>query len=102
MTPIRPAFPTWDARDRLGQISFPLASTSAPLQAADLLAHLTYLRINERIGERPVDEGNLSLLMACINNTHGKRQQIWIEEDGLRKMIRDAKSLSPRWDHKLS
>lgn len=65
----------WQSRDRLGDPSFPKASETPQLQAADLLVHLTYLHMLERHREGKwlvQPQGNLRLCLrnACCPSDH--------------------------------
>lgn len=53
-------------RERLGMPSFPLVKETPPLQAADLLAQLTYQDTLERFSSKTQNEGPTGLLAACL------------------------------------
>jgi len=55
-------------RDRIGSVSFPPAKDTPPLQAADLLSHLTYLDVQERIATNGWDKHPTGLLKMCLAN----------------------------------
>lgn len=57
----------WSKKNRLGDISFPMASETPELQAADLLAYLTYLHFLERIKANKALKPT-GLLALCLVN----------------------------------
>ena len=92
---------TWKSRDRLGEPLFPLAQETAPLQAADLLVHLIYKHMLERVesGERGTFTKMPSDLAGfCIANVQDQSKElVYQDKECLRKMIDKAKSISPKW-----
>jgi hypothetical protein len=62
----------WKNKKQLGDISFPMAAETPELQAADLLAYLTYVHMVERIkaGSGPMKP--TGLLALCLRNTRSQ------------------------------
>lgn len=59
----------WKSKDRLGDPAFPLASETPQLQAADLLVHLTYQYLLDRLAAGGAVISHLSPLFAeCLRN----------------------------------
>ena len=86
----------WKKKDRLGDIAFPMASETPELQAADLLAYLTYLHLRERIrfNKGPVKPSGL--LATCLKNTrhhddHGFQDKSCLFETLKKASARGAK-----------
>jgi hypothetical protein len=59
----------WISKPRVGDITFPMASETPELQAADLLAHLTYLHMLERNKVKDWSPKPGGLLALCLRNT---------------------------------
>jgi hypothetical protein len=59
----------WISKPRVGDIAFPMASETPELQAADLLAHLTYLHMAERSEANNWSAKPSGLLALCLRNT---------------------------------
>lgn len=94
------AISTWKSRDRLGKLKFPLATETAPLQAADLLVHITYRMLDDwrntgRTGQSP--PYIYELLELSTANMRSKADHVFQDEKLLRKMIDQAKSIVPHW-----
>jgi hypothetical protein len=93
------AINTWSSRDRLGDPDFPPAEETAPLQAADLLAHAIYLHMQERIGAG--ESGDFTrfpsgLARLCLTSANAG-DLVYQNKTCLRKMLDQAKSLCPAW-----
>jgi hypothetical protein len=71
------------------------------LQAADLLVHLVYLHMTERVGEG--ERGNFSrmpteLAGLCMANVRDQKNEfVYQNKETLQHMIDTAKVISPRW-----
>jgi hypothetical protein len=59
----------WTSKSRVGDIAFPMASETPELQAADLLAHLTYLHMVERNKLKDWNSKPGGMLALCLKNT---------------------------------
>jgi len=62
----------WKTKDRLGEPSFPLASQTPQLQAADLLVHLTYHHMLERHEAQDWKVQPSGLLRHCLRNLRSR------------------------------
>jgi len=98
---IKKSFNTWHSRDRLGEPAFPPAENTAPLQAADLFAHVLYLHMQEEIANgRSGDFTKLPSGIAglCVRNARSPSDLVYQDKACLLKTIEQAKSLSPAWN----
>lgn len=78
----------WKSMDRLGMPSFPLASQTAQLQAADLLVHLIYQRGIQCAGYRSWQTAPKSELLAkCIRNSLHPDDHTVFTKDALQNKI---------------
>ncbi len=73
-------------RERLGEIAFPLAKQTPPLQAADLLAYLTM----ERMPKNNVSDPPEGWLARCVANTRMPDDHVFFERETLRAALADA------------
>ena len=84
---------TWHSRDRLGMPSFPLASETAQLQAADLLVHLTYRHMLEwqKTGkvENPSD-----LLGLCLTNMRARADHVYQNKESFNDILEQCKDIA--------
>jgi hypothetical protein len=94
------AFSTWKSRDRLGKFFFPLAEVTAPLQAADLLVHLSYRHMEAWFTKEPLPAWISELLNICLTNMACSKDHVYQDREGLQKMIDDARALVPGWDER--
>ncbi len=79
--------PSFDERYRLGTIDFPLASKTPQLQAADLLAYLTYDYICEKKRRRNWLLPPADLLRNIL--VRGEREdQVYFDDEQMRRMLR--------------
>jgi hypothetical protein len=62
----------WENKNQLGDISFPMASETPELQAADLLAYLTYLHLVGRIKTGRGPSKPTGLLAMCLRNNRSQ------------------------------
>jgi hypothetical protein len=62
----------WKKKNQLGDIFFPMASKTPELQAADLLAYLTYLHLSARIILNRGPSKPTGLLALCLHNTRSQ------------------------------
>jgi hypothetical protein len=94
------AISTWKSRDRLGAPRFPSAAETAPLQAADLLVHVTYRMLDDwrttgKTGQSPPH------IYECLElstaNMRSKADHVYQDKGLLQQMIDQAKSIVPHW-----
>jgi Protein of unknown function (DUF3800) len=83
----------WTSKSRLGDISFPMASETPELQAADLLAHLTYLHMVERnrLNDWGVKPGGL--LALCLHNSRSQRDHAYQNRKAIMETFEKARRL---------
>jgi hypothetical protein len=96
---MKKAYSSWTSRDRLGDSSFPLAQSTAPLQAADLMAHSIYLHMQEEIAAgRSGDFTKLPLGIARLCVANGiSSNLVYQNKECLRETLDQARSLCPAW-----
>ena len=81
----------WGSKDRLGDSTFPRASDTPQLQAADLLVHLSYQMFLELHASNK-DEIELSPLLAeCMRNRQTKEDVGFQDKNCLESLINAAK-----------
>jgi hypothetical protein len=85
---------TWHTRDRLGVPSFPLASETAQLQAADLLVHLTYRHMLEWQKTGKVQNPS-DLLGLCLRNRRIKEDHVYQDRDSFNDILEQCKEIAP-------
>jgi len=78
-------------RDRIGKISTPPAKKTPPLQAADLLAHLTYLDVQERMAASGWDKQPPGLLKICMANRLMQEDTVYYNKACINKTLRAPK-----------
>ena len=91
---------TWKSRDRLGTPNFPSAMDTAPLQAADLLVHTTYLMLNDWRNSKKIGQSAphvYEILDLSLGNMRSKADHVYQDKVLLRKLIDQAKSIVPHW-----
>lgn len=71
-----------NCKSNLGQISFPTGLEAVHLQAADLLAYLTYQFLEERIDNDKADLG--PLLRKALSNAKDPKHFPLFNEEGIR------------------
>jgi hypothetical protein len=71
----------------MGSISFPLAAKTAQLQAADLLAHLTYLHLLKTLFSQDVPQDYMQVLAPCLANTKKELHHVYQTGGLLRKVL---------------
>jgi len=79
----------WSKKNRLGDISFPMASETPELQAADLLAYLTYLHFLERIKANKALKPT-GLLALCLVNTRSQDDHGFQDKTCLADILKQA------------
>ena len=87
--------PDSERRERMGDIDFPLASETAPLQAADLLAYLTYQHSLNKAKEwnaQPCD-----LLRLCLQRTQSLEHHTYLNRDGLELLLSEMRPALREW-----
>lgn len=85
----------WNSMDRLGTALFPRASETAQLQAADLLAHLTYLQMREWLARATVLKPS-ALLADCLANA--SIRPVYQDRECLDKMLSQSRKIVWGWD----
>jgi hypothetical protein len=85
-------------RERLGQISFPLARETPELQAADLLTYLTALDVERRIASGDFTVEPKGYLREFWVRTRMKEDHSLINKASLTESIRRTHELSGNWD----
>jgi hypothetical protein len=85
----------WLTRDRIGEPLFPLAADTAPLQAADLLVHLTYNYFLQRLG-KPASRPS-GLLDLCVANSKTHQDHGYQNATTMEAFLSSAQELVPRW-----
>jgi hypothetical protein len=80
----------WKHKKKLGDIAFPMASETPELQAADLLAYLTYLHLTERIkaGKGPMKP--TGLLALCLKNIRSQNDHGFQQKNELAAILKTA------------
>ncbi|MGD0793695.1 MAG: hypothetical protein ABR920_18180, partial [Terriglobales bacterium] len=73
----------WKTKDRLGKPSFPLASQTPQLQAADLLVHLTYQHMLERHKAQNWKVQPSGLLRQCLRNLRSREDHAFQNKECL-------------------
>lgn len=88
---------TWKSVDRLGTPLFPLASETAPLQAADLLVHLTYLHMNEWKANKKIVKQS-PFLTECLQNSRSNEDHSYQNRKCLQRILEQSRQIVPDWD----
>lgn len=88
---------SWKTKDRLGDPTFPLASETPQLQAADLLAHLTYLHMQEWIAKGS-GAAPSPLLRTCLANKRCHADHQYQDKECLQHTLDGIRSFIPRWN----
>jgi hypothetical protein len=88
---------TWKGRDKLGVLSAPLASETPQLQAADLLAYLTYRHMVEWNAHGKVAQPS-ELLSACLKNSRGNFDHQYSCKESMSSIIKEARKVFGNWD----
>lgn len=88
----------WQTRDRLGTVEFPLAKETPELQAADLLAFLTYRHMEERYALNDWSVGPSGLLATCLRKVRSPYDHGFETKDSLQVAFDNLNRLSPGWD----
>jgi hypothetical protein len=88
---------TWKSVDRLGAALFPKASETAPLQAADLLVHLTYRHMCEWHEKEKVAQPS-GLLMECLANMRSRDDHKYQDRECLDQILRQSRGFLGDWD----
>jgi len=88
----------WNTKDRLGDPSFPLASDTAQLQAADLLVHLSYQHMLERYEAGNWDVVPSGLLSNCLRNTRSRLDHAFQVKHQLQEILNMTYPRAGNWD----
>jgi len=84
-------------RERLGQDSYPLAKDTPGLQAADLLAHLTYLDMQERVSKNSWDSSPSPLLRTCLVNARRGDDFFYYDDECIEGTLAKAREITGEW-----
>jgi hypothetical protein len=87
-------YPAWKAKDRLGDPTFPEASKTAQLQAADLYVHLTYQHMIER------HLAPSELLALCLVNMKTREDHQFMDKECLEDVLAQSRAHVGNWDSK--
>jgi hypothetical protein len=90
-----------DLKSRLGNLAFPMASETPELQAADLLAHLTYLHMVERNKIKSWTAKPAGLLALCLQNTRSRNDHGVQDRTCLIKTFEKARALKEKRKYSL-
>jgi hypothetical protein len=89
----------WESKRRLGDPSFPMAKETPELQAADLLAHLTYQHMTERYAANNFMVAPKGLLAICLKNTRKKKNHNYQNLECLELTLEKTYQISgSKWD----
>lgn len=92
----------WTSKSRLGDITFPLASETPELQAADLFAHLSYLHMLDRLKSGSLKDQNVEvpeMLSLCLKNRRSVKDNACQDADELIATFEKARALSRKLGH---
>lgn len=64
-------------RERIGTVAAPLAKETPPLQAADLLAHLTYVDLQDRLANNTWDQQLPQRLVTCLGRARMREDFVY-------------------------
>jgi hypothetical protein len=85
-------------RDRLGETSFPLAKDTPQLQAADLLAYLTFDHMNRLLESNQENAPPSDLLNACLVRTRVSEDHSYMNRSMLQQSLEQTYQREGRWD----
>jgi hypothetical protein len=88
--------------ERLGDPSFPLASETPQLQAADLLAYLTYKFAQERAAANDWSVSPQGLLLTCLSRTVENKDHTYYDEPTMRSSIQEIHNIYSQAGRDLS
>jgi len=92
----------WTSKSRLGDITFPVASETPELQAADLFAHLSYLHMLERLKSGSLKDCTVEvpeMLALCLKNRRSEKDNACQDADELIATFEKARRLSQKLGH---
>jgi hypothetical protein len=78
-------------RDRIGTVSAPLAKDNPQLQAADLLAHLTYLDMQEKVATGDWNKLLPELLRLCLGRARMRDDFVYFNKPSIDLTLRDPR-----------
>lgn len=84
----------WRSKHRLGDIAFRLAKETPAMQAADLLAHLSWQRMRECAATNEWDIPASELLALCLKNTRSPRDHGYQNGNAMLATFDNAAKLS--------
>jgi hypothetical protein len=97
---------SWKSRNRLGTLQAPSAAETAPLQAADLLAHLTYLHMDEWVQKRTAESPDPPvpglLLNYCLTNMREREDHQYQDAACLESILEQSREYAPNWDRPVT
>jgi hypothetical protein len=88
----------WKSKRRLGDPAFPLAKETPQLQAADLLAYLTYLYMQERHAANDWTVAPDGLLATCLQNRRSPDDLICHRKESLQSRLDATYEIAGNWD----
>jgi hypothetical protein len=92
----------WKAKDRLGDPTFPEASKTAQLQAADLYVHLTYQHmIERRVTQDWKAQPPAELLALCLVNMKTREDHQFMDKECLEDVLAQSRADAGDWDSKI-
>lgn len=87
----------WKDKDKLGIPAFPLAKETAPLQAADLLVHLTYVEMKDALARGQAKIAPSKTLGACLKNILSAQDHNWQNKAELLGTLERSKRIYQQW-----
>jgi hypothetical protein len=82
-------------RECIGNIDFPLAAKTSALQAADLLAYLTYQHALNKLKDWNTEPANL--LRVCLQRTRSLEDHHYLNKEGLELIIAETRPALRQW-----
>lgn len=84
----------WKTKDRLGDPSFPLASETPQLQAADLLVHVAYLHLSKMLAAGAKTIQASPLFKECLRNARSVEDHGYQDRTRLIETLQRARTLA--------
>jgi hypothetical protein len=85
-------------RERLGRLSLPLAKETPQLQAADLLACLSFQHLERAMAENDLAIPRDPLLVGCLAKTRMPEDHVFMDKECLQGMLEQTYRLTGLWD----
>lgn len=89
---------SWQTQRRLGDPAFPLAKETPQLQAADLLVHLTYQHMLERLAINDWNARPSGMLAICLRNKKSWHDHMFQAKIHLQQMLEQTYVFAGNWD----